>query len=207
VATLDLTPDDVLATTRAVRTRLDLGRPVEAQVLEECLRLAQQAPTSQNAQTGHFVVVTDPGLRRGLSELYNRDRTLATPRDPARRSDHERMMRSANFLRDHLHEVPVLVIPCVEWDTPEGSAAHGPGPWASIVQAAWSFMLAARARGLGTVWTTLHLRFEADAARLLGIPYPAVRQAALIPVGYTLGTDFRPAPRKPIDEFVHWGMW
>ncbi len=128
VPPLPLTPDEVLATTRAVRKRLDFERPVERRLLEECLTLAQQAPTSRNSQTGHFVVVTDAGRRQALSDLYNRDRVPPAPPDASSGAEHERMMGSANYLRDHLHEVPVHVIPCVEWATPEGSAAFGPGP-------------------------------------------------------------------------------
>ena len=78
---------------------------------------------------------------------------------------------------------------------------------ASIVPATWSFMLAARARGLGTCWTTFHLAHEREAAELLGIPYEAATQAALIPVAYTKGTDFKPGPRKPLGEVIHWDRW
>ncbi len=79
--------------------------------------------------------------------------------------------------------------------------------WGSIAPAAWSFMLAARARGLGTAWTSLHLFFEEEAAELLGIPYDEVMQAALIPVAHTIGTDFRPGARNPLDSFVAWDRW
>jgi nitroreductase len=208
--TLDLTPDELLATTRAVRRRLDLSRPVEREVLEACLRLAQQAPTSSFAQNWHFVVVTDPGTRAALGELwrtvahaYLQRRAAAAAADPriARMGDNVR------HLAEHIHEVPVHVIPCVEGRTDGKPAAAQASRWASIVPAAWSFMLAARARGLGTVWTTFHLRHEREAAELLGIPYDRVMQAALIPVAYTIGTDFKPGPRRPLDTVVHWDRW
>jgi nitroreductase len=201
-----LSVDEVLATTRAVRRRLDLTRSVPANVLGECLALAQQAPTASNMQSGHFVVVTAPDLRAALAELCRRTQ-LPDP-DPSWPPAKARMMSNVAYLRDHLHEVPVHVIPCVELGDDDG-ASHGPGPgfWGSIVQSAWSFMLAARSRGLGTVWTTIHLYHEEEAARLLGIPYPQVRQAALIPVAYAIGSSFRPGPRKPLDEFIHWGDW
>jgi nitroreductase len=207
---LELTPDEVLATTRSVRRRLDLERPVEREVLEACLRLAQQAPTSSYAQNWHFVVVTDPDQRAALGELW---RSVAGPylqRRAAAAAADERVARIGDavaHLAEHIHEVPVHVIPCVEGRTDGAPAAAQASRWASIIPAAWSFMLAARARGLGSVWTTFHLRHEREAAEILGIPYDKVMQAALLPVAYTIGTDFKPAARKPLDTMVHWDRW
>jgi nitroreductase len=207
---LELTPDELLSTTRAVRRRFDLTRPVEREVLEECLELAQQAPTASFAQNWHFVVVTDAGLRAALGELwrgvadgYVRRRAAAAAADPVL----ARLGEGVRYLAEHIHEVPVHVIPCVEGRTDGKPAAAQASRWASIVPAAWSFMLAARARGLGSVWTTFHLRHEREAAELLGIPYDRVMQAALIPVAYTVGTDFKPGPRRPLDTLVHWDRW
>src|SRR5215213_2068463 len=188
---LELTPDQLLATTRSVRRRLDLTRPVERQVLEECLRLAQQAPTASYAQNWHFVVVTDPRRRAGAAA----DARVGRISDAVR------------YLADHIHEVPVHVVPCVQGRTDRAPVVVQASRWGSIIPAAWSFMLAARARGLGTVWTTFHLRHEREAAELLGIPFDQVMQAALIPVAYTLGTDFKPAARHPLDTMVHWDRW
>jgi nitroreductase len=207
---LDLTPDELLATTRSVRKRLDLDRPVEREVLEECLRLAQQAPTSGYAQNWHFVVVTDAGTRAALGELW---RGVAVPyvqRRAAGAADDPRlgrMLDAVRHLAEHIHQVPVHVIPCVEGRTEHAPVVAQASRWASIIPAAWSFMLAARARGLGSVWTTYHLRHEREAAELLGIPYDRVMQAALIPVAYTIGTRFRPAARQPLDTMVHWDGW
>jgi nitroreductase len=207
---LDLTPDDVLATTRTVRKRLDLTRPVEREVLEDCLLLAQQAPSSSFSQNWHFVVVTDAGKRAALGELwrsvagpYLQHRSAASAADPniARISD------AVRHLAEHIHEVPVHLIPCVEGRTDGKPAAAQASRWASIIPAAWSFMLAARARGLGTAWTTFHLRHERAAAELLGIPYDQVMQAALIPVAYTVGTEFKPAVRNSLDTMAHWDHW
>jgi nitroreductase len=207
---LDLTPDDVLATTRTVRKRLDLTRPVEREVLEDCLLLAQQAPSSSFSQNWHFVVVTDAGKRAALGELwrsvagpYLQHRSAAAAADPniARISD------AVRHLAEHIHEVPVHLIPCVEGRTDGKPAAAQASRWASIIPAAWSFMLAARTRGLGTAWTTFHLRHERAAAELLGIPYDQVMQAALIPVAYTVGTEFKPAVRNSLDTMAHWDHW
>jgi nitroreductase len=206
----ELTTDELLSTTRSVRKRLDLTRPVEREVLEDCLRLAQQAPTASYSQNWHFVVVTDAGRRAALGELWRKvagpyleRRTEAAAADPhvARIGD------AVRHLAEHIHEVPVHVVPCVEGRTDTASTFQQASRWGSIVPAAWSFMLAARSRGLGSVWTTFHLRYERDAAEILGIDYDKVMQVALLPVAYTIGTDFKPAARRPLDTMVHWDRW
>ncbi|HSC92069.1 MAG TPA: nitroreductase family protein [Gaiellaceae bacterium] len=205
---LDLTPDELLSTTRAVRRRLDLTRPVEREVLEECLRLAQQAPTASYRQDWHFVVVTDPAKRAALGELW---RSVARDYLGARRAHATGLMArtiaSVEHLIEHIHEVPVHVIPCVEGRTDGKPAPAQASRWGSILPATWSFMLACRSRGLGTALTTFHLRHEREAAELLGIRYDEVMQAALVPVAYTLGTNFRPGVRAPLETIVHWDAW
>lgn len=202
---LDLTLDEVLSTTRAVRRRLDLSRPVEREVLEECLRLAQQAPTAGYRENWHFVLVTDPDRRRGIAELYGRS---ARPYlEERQRENPDRAFSDGFHLIDHLHEVPVHVIPCIEGRAESWPAAGQVSHYGSIIQAAWSFMLAARSRGLGGVWTTLHLAYEREAADVLGIPYDDVMQIALIPVAYTIGTSFKPARRRPLETMLHWNEW
>lgn len=212
---LSLTPDELLMTTRSVRKRLDLTRPVERRVIEECLALAQQAPTGSNRQGWHFIVVTDAAKRAALADLYrpswyaysqNRTQSAAAG-DSAQTDTMRRVVSSAQYLADHLHEVPVHVIPCIVGRAEGQPFAAQAGLWGSIIPAAWSFMLAARARGLGTCWTTLHLVQEKAAAAVLGIPYDTVMQTALIPVAYTLGTEFQPGPRESLDTFAHWESW
>ena len=216
--TLPLSPDELLGTTRAVRRRLDLARPVERSVIEECLQLAQQAPTASNGQRWHFVVVTDPEKRRALAELYRRAwavyETMPVAagnlrfNDPVRDATQQRVMTSARYLAEQLHAVPVHVIPCIT-PRPDTLPSHllQASVYGSIIPAAWSFMLAARARGLGSSWTTLHLMHEAEAATLLGIPFAEMAQVALIPVAYTTSTAFRPAPRTALAGMVHWDQW
>jgi nitroreductase len=205
---LELTPDELLSTTRAVRKRLDLTRPVEREVLEECLRLAQQAPTASYAQNWHFVVVTDPDKRRGLADLWRSGADAYRSRLPSGAPGQlGRIIDAVDHLYEHLHEVPVHVIPCVTGRTDGKAGAMQASRWASIYPAAWSFQLAARSRGLGTVLTTFHLMHEPETAELLGIPYDDVMQAALIPTAYTIGTDFKPGRRAPLETMVHWDSW
>jgi nitroreductase len=215
--TLDLSPDILLSTTRSVRKRLDFTRPVEPEVIRECLELALQAPTGANSQQWQFVVVTDPAKRVALGDIYRKGwavyRNLpgqtegATPRSWQRMRTQLRVLDSANYLAEHIHEAPVLLIPCIKRRVDNTPSVAQAGHWGSILPATWSFMLAARARGLGTSWTTVHLFFEQEAATLLGIPYEKVTQAALIPVAYTQGTDFSPAGREPLDSVLHWDGW
>jgi nitroreductase len=202
------TTDHLLSTTRAVRRHLDLARPVPREILLDCLRLAQQAPTASNRQLWRWIVVTDPGKRIRLAELYREvgAESLRADRDASMGQD-RRVYESAVYLADHLHEVPVHVIPCIDKrlsatpDTAESAAFYG-----AILPAAWSFCLALRARGLGTTWTTLHLEREREAAELLGIPTD-VTQVALLPVAYTTRSDFKPATRPPVEDTVCWDTW
>lgn len=210
---LDLSPDELLSTTRSVRLRLDLERPVDRALLEECLDLAQQAPTGGNQQSWSFVVVTDADLRRELGALYKRGwdayrrEVAARAAGAAPSSATIRVYRSAQYLADHMGEVPMMLIPCIAGRTENAAIDVQAAVWGSILPAAWSFMLAARARGLGACWTTLHLRHEREAAELLGIPYADVMQTALIPVAHTIGDEFRPGERKPLSSIVHWDTW
>lgn len=217
MATLPLDPDTLLATTRAVRRRLDLDRPVPRELVEECLALAQQAPSGGNRQSWAFVVVTDPDTRAALAGLYRRgwDRYVregiaegpaVRAADPDARRRQRRIAESARYLADNLHRVPVLVVPCMRPRTEGRELVVQASTFGSILPAVWSFMLAARARGLGTAWTTIHLFHEREAAEILGIPDDHM-QCALIPVAYSVGTDFAPGARRPLEEFVHWDRW
>jgi nitroreductase len=211
---LPLSADQVLTTTRSVRKRLDLTRPVERSVIEECLKIAQQAPSASNRQHWHFVVVTDAEKRKALGDLYLKARQASaagraarTFRNEEQAEVYQRVTTSADYLGEHMGEVPALVVPCIEGRIEQQSFSGQAALWGTILPAAWSFMLAARARGLGTVWTTIHLAYEREAAEILGIPYEEVTQAALIPLAYTIGTDFKLAPRDPLETMVHWDGW
>jgi nitroreductase len=216
-AAISLPPDELLTTTRAVRRRLDLRRPVPPELITECLGIAQQAPCQGNMQNWHFVVVTDADKRAALAECFRQGwevyRTLPISAvnirfpDPARNALQERVIASTEYLVEHLGEVPVHVIPCLGIRTEGQPTVVQSAMWGTIAPAAWSFMLAARARGLGTAYTSLHLFAEEQAAQALGIPYPEVMQAALIPVAYYTGDTFKRAKREPLSTMVHWDSW
>ena len=215
---LNLTPDELLSTTRSVRKRLDFERPVEMSLILECLQLAIQAPSGSNAQGWHFVVISEAEKKKAVSDIYRRGWAVYTRggrpdremQDGSPRTTPERVYSSAAYLAEHMHEAPVLLIPCIEGRADQATsnaALRQASQYGSILPATWSFMLAARARGLGTCWTTLHLMFEEEAAEVLGIPYETVTQCALIPVAYTKGHDFKPAERKSLDNLLHLEGW
>lgn len=204
VTTVDLSVVELLTTTRSVRTGLDLTRDVDPAVVMDCLRIALQAPTGANRQHWRWVVLTEPSVRAEVAELYRaafyeRNRSVST--EPAT----ARMLHSARYLADHLHLVPVLVIACLDvgGDLPDGNQAS---MWGSLLPAAWSYALAARANGLATAWTTAHLDREREVARVLGIP-PTVRQGVLLPTAHSKRPRFSPAGRRPLEQVLHMNGW
>jgi nitroreductase len=191
-----------------VRKRLDVTRPVAREVILECVRLAMQAPTASNAQDWRWLVITDADKRAAIAEIYRSIGGEYLAHAAARETDPQtrRVYRSADALTETLAQVPVHVIPCLQRRFDESDRLVAASAWASIIPAAWSFLLALRSRGLGSVWTTMHLAKEQQVAELLGIP-ATVTQAALFPVAYTLGTDFRPASRPPAETVTFWNSW
>ena len=210
------TVDKLLTTTRSVRKRLDFDRPVERQVIADCLEIAIQAPTGSNAQGWQFVVVTDAEKRAKIGELYKQSFFIYANADreqPRRQGSGEahqeqmsRVVSSAVYLAKHMHQVPVMIIPCLEGRVEQADQMTQAGFYGSILPAAWSLMLALRARGLGSAWTTLHLRYAEEIGDLLGIP-KRFTQTALLPVAYFKGEDFQPAKRIPAQQLTHWDSW
>jgi nitroreductase len=216
MTTLPLTSDEVLTTTRTVRKRLDLTRPVPLSLIRECLEIALQAPSGSNRQHWEWIVVTDPDQRAAIGKVYKRsvDEYLDAASnagdryadDPERSAIQRRIGDSSRHLGDHMGEVPVLVLPCIRVGRNGLGAGNQAGQWGSILPAAWSYMLAARSRGLGTAWTTLHLTYEQEVADILGLP-AGIAQGVLIPTAYYTGETFKPAARTPLDEVLHLDRW
>jgi nitroreductase len=214
MTTLPLSPDELLTTTRTVRKRLDLTREVPMQLVRESIDVALQAPSGSNKQGWHWLVVTDADQRAAIARLYAEvgERYFASNAsaagqftdDPARAKVQQRVGDSARWLAEHIAEVPVHVIPCIEAESlPAGNQA---GLWGSLLPAAWSYCLAARARGLGTAWTSFTLAREPQMADILGLP-DHVRHGALLPTAYYTGETFKPAARQPVDEVLHLDRW
>lgn len=212
----ELTPDELLTTTRAVRRRLDFDRPVPRGVVETCLEIALQAPNGSNLNSWHWVVVDDATLVCEMARIYNAglDDFIATLGDAtgddyagAHVPGFEKIHASTDHLREKLQRAPVLVLPLMGGRTDDANLFFQASQWGSILQAVWSFMLALRSRGLGSCWTTGHLWREGEMAELLGIPQERHAQVGLFPVAYTLGTEFRPAWRRPVAEVVSWNRY
>ncbi|HEY3471550.1 MAG TPA: nitroreductase family protein [Amycolatopsis sp.] len=211
-----MTPEELLTTTRTVRKRLDFDRHVPLDLVKHCVQVALQAPSGSNTQKWHWLVVTDAEQRAALGRIYSRacHEYLASDRaagklfadDPERAQVQKRVGDSVAYLADRMGDVPVLVVPCLETASAELPAGNQAGLWASLLPAVWSYMLAARSVTLGTAWTTLHLKYEKEAAEVLGLP-DNVHQAALIPTAFYTGDTFKPAKRQPLEEVLHLDRW
>ncbi len=215
---LNLSADAVLTTTRAVRKRLDFDRPVALEIIKECLEIALQAPSGSNSQGWNFVIVTDDLKKSQIANYYRKSFAAyeASPYqptqlhtdDPSMQETQAKVLNSTQYLAANLERAPAFLIPCFagrhdQSDTPHHLIA---GTYGSALPAVWSFMLAARERGIGTCWTTLHLTYEQEVAEILGIPAD-YSQVALIPIAYTKGTDFKVAPRKSLEGALHIDGW
>jgi nitroreductase len=216
IMTIDLSPDELLTTTRSVRKRLDLTRPVPAELITECIEVALQAPTGSNSQGWHWLVVTDAGQRAKISDYYRKSwyayADMGKPPeelyagDDSRIEQQNRVKSSAQFLADRMQDVPVLVLPAIHVPGGQLPAGNQAALWGSLLPAAWSYALAARARGLGTAWTTLHLSYEKEVNELLGLP-KHVFTGVLLPTAYYTGDTFKPAKREPAETFIHRDRW
>jgi nitroreductase len=214
---LDLSADDVLTTTRAVRKRLDYSRPVDDDVIRDCVATAMQAPSGSNVMTMQFVVVKDEAKKQAIGRIYRECfdvyRTLpiyagaVTKESSAEQAQQQRVTDSANHLAEHMGEAPVLVIGCTFGRADNLPAVSAVAMMGNILPGMWSLMLAARARGLGTAWTTLSLMREREVAEIVGIPFDSVQQSCLTPLAYTTGTDFKRAMRPDPDTIIHWDTW
>jgi len=206
---LDLTFDEVLTTTRAVRKRLDVSRPVPRAVLEECLDLALQAPNGSNRNEWRWIIVDDREMIGKLAQEYRAAMgVLHSGEKPSPMylggeiPREDRLLDSAMALPEKLPDIPAILIPLMPGRPDGKGVVEQAAMWGSIVQAVWSFFLALRSRGLGSCWATVTSRRERDIAELLGIPYDSYTQVGMFPVAYTVGTDFKRAWRKPVAEVL-----
>lgn len=205
--------DHLLTTTRTVRKRLDLTRPVDPKIIEQAIDIALQAPTGSNRQGWHFIIVTDPEKKKILADLYRKSADVYfknpqpdyKPDDP-RATQGKRVADSARYLYQHLHEVPAIAFAGIEGRFEKEPASVQASAYGSILPSAWSFMLALRARGVGSAWTTLALRHEKEIAKTLGMP-DNITLAVMLPIAYYKGTDFKPAQRLPARDRTHWNTW
>ena len=204
--------DELLATTRAVRKRLDFDKPVPRSVINECIALSQQAPTGGNSQGWRWVIVEDGVKRAALAEIYRKGAAgyLQAEGDKAREVGDQQTLRvfdSAVYLAENLEHAPLHIIPCLQGRPPENAPMVSVAAMmGSIFPAVWSFQLALRSRGLGSCLTSLHLIYEAEVATILDIPSD-VLQVALLPVAYTKGTEFKRAKRPEPSTIIHWDSW
>jgi nitroreductase len=210
MADFDLdTVDRLLTTTKQVRRRLDLDRPVPLDLVLECIDLANHAPMGGNLERNRWMVIDDADTKSAIAERYREVGRPYLERNDDLAPDERtrRVIESARFLIDHLADVPLLVIALrLDRLPPNASVAEEAGYYGSVIPGVWSFQLAARARGLGSAWTTFHLVHEAEIAEMLGIP-ETVTQVALLPVGWFTGGDFTPAPRRPAHEITYLNRW
>jgi len=206
---IGLTAEEVLATTRSVRKRLDLERPVARETIVECIEMALQAPTGSNAQGWSWMIVDDRAKKKAIADHYRdiywpyREQSAQAVAD----AQTTRISDSANHLAEHFHEVPAMVIPLHRGRLEGADSFRQASACGSILPAVWSFMMALRSKGMGSAWTTLHLPREKEVADLLQIDYDQWTQAGLFPVAYTIGTEFKLAKRLPVDQFVHFNEW
>jgi nitroreductase len=214
---LDLTTDELLTTTRSVRKRLDCNRPVERSVIEECVSIAMQAPSGANSQGWQWVFAEEPALKEKPAVIYRKQfdvsyrvMPVATFDDQELQTQAVRRRASATWLADNFERVPLIMVPCIPGRIDGSPAGAQAGFWGSLLPAVWNFMLALRSRGLGSAWVTMNLaraEGERETAEILGIPHDRYTQAGLFPVGYTVGTDFKPIRTPPVAERVHWNGW
>lgn len=199
--------DYLLKTTKQVRKRLDLSRPVPRELLLDCIDVASHAPMGGNLERNRWLIIDDKELMAKIAPFYQEYGRQYLAASAGAQGRQGKVVESAMYLVDHIAEVPAWVIAMrldrLPDDASRGDLAayHG-----SVAPGVWSFQLAARARGLGSAWTTFHLHYEELIAELLGIP-STVTQIALLPVAYYTGEDFSPAPRRPAREITFFNRW
>lgn len=205
----------ILTTTRAVRKRLDLNKPVARDVIEQCLEIALQAPNGSNMNTWKWVIVDDRDKIRKIAKIYDQAMSdyitiLGDATGDNYMGSHipgaENISESVDYLRKHLAEVPAIAFPLLAGRLEGASVFYQASLWGSILQSVWSFFLALRTKGMGSAWTTAHLFREQEIADLLDIP-ANYTQVGLFPIAYTLGTEFKKGWRSPVEDVLSWNTF
>jgi nitroreductase len=206
---------EALMTTRAMRRFRD--EPITDDDILVCLRAAQQAPTGGNVQPQQYVVLTEPEPKEAVGRWYREsfdryERSLPTPttfRSPEDEASWRRTRDASRHLADHMHEVPAIVLfllPIIPWGATDDEGEMDIGPlYASVYPAVQSFMVAARALGIGTALTTVARIHERDVREALGVP-DGYELAAMVPMGRPVGR-FGQARRKPVEAVTHWNRY
>lgn len=213
---LNLTADQLLSTTRSVRKRLDFDKPVQRDVLQDCMELAFQAPNGSNMNTWRWILIDDPAVIKDIAKIYNQaledyvkilGESVGDDYMGAETPGFEKINQSVDYLRENIHRAPAILIPLMSGRVENAGVFMQASCYGSILQAVWSFFLALRARGMGSAWTTAHLWREKEMAELLNIPYKDFTQVGIFPIAYTIGTEFKKAYRKPFDKVVNWNKF
>lgn len=199
--------------------------PLDPAVLHRIFDHARFASSGGNRQGWRTIVVTDPDLKRQVSELHGRQ--WAAYLDHARdgivgyQTTDEQRMASASNAQQRLDrtddfakamaEVPALLVCCIElWTLAitdkdlDRTSIVGGGSLYPFVQ---NVLLGCRNEGLGSALTTLLAAEEPAVAELLGIPHN-VAVGALIAVGWPVPEEqYTRLSRKPVEEVVFADRW
>ena len=198
---LDLASVDlVLGTTRSVRRNLDFEREIDPAVIMDCIDIATQAPTGIPGQNWRFVLVTDAQQKSRLAKLYEATLYEFVKEREVPLKDTQRALVA------RMHEMPLLICVCAMGQTPGSNPAEQVAFYGSILPAAWSLMLALRARGLGSTWTTLLSARQNEVREILQMPADSVL-TVMLPVAYMKGARLSKAERLPASQVSYWNRW
>ena len=185
--------------------------PVPDELIRKIIDAGLRAPTGGDAQNWRFIVVKDPEIKQRIQVVYKRAfeiviaRYRSSPPAPGKTEAHkQRMLKAVEYLTDHFHEAPVMIVCCLLNDTARAiGLAKMSG--ASIYPSVQNMLLAARALGLGSVLTTRHLLYEKEVNEALRLPENA-ETFAILPIGWPMG-KFGAVSREPVEKVTFFNRW
>ncbi len=204
-------------------TRIFHDKPIPDAVLHEVLEAATMSCSSGNTQPWEFVVVMDAEQKRLIQiEMLDAFSTIDGERAQTKEQLTDSSGRSitGRAAVDHLDRAPAIVVVC--WN-PErgirfkGEYAENPdgtlretreipgGRGASLFQASQNLMLAARAHGVSSLFTTFFFLRRERIKEILGIP-PHVFMECAVFLGYA-DEKLGQAKRLPVPEVSHRDRW